>query len=102
MLLQSLIGVPLNNTLEWTIVDVCLLLHRGIVGQAGVDVNTPELTLVEQVLPVMTGAIVDLEKDALPWPVLKVGEEGNDAIVDIALKVLVVHAPFLIILAHMF
>jgi hypothetical protein len=41
-------------------------------------------------------AAVDLERDTLPWCVLKVGEEGNDAIVNIALELLVVYAPFLI------
>ncbi len=37
---------------------------------------------------------VNLEQDTLPWHVLKVREEGNDAIVNIALKLLIVHAPF--------
>jgi hypothetical protein len=41
-------------------------------------------------------AAVNLEQDTLPWRVLKVGEEGNDAIVNIVLKLLIVHAPFLI------
>ncbi len=64
------------------------------VGQAGVNVNTPEPTLVEQVLPISIPAAVNLEQDTLPWRVLKVGEEGNNAIVNIALKLLIVHAPF--------
>jgi hypothetical protein len=66
----------------------------GRVGQAGLNVNTPKPTLVEQVPPISTTAAVNLEQDTLPWCVLKVGEEGNDAIVNIALKLLVVHAPF--------
>jgi hypothetical protein len=41
-------------------------------------------------------AAVNLEQDTLPWCVLKVREEGNDAIVNIALKLLIVHAPFFI------
>jgi hypothetical protein len=89
--------VPLNNTLERTIeVDVHLLLHRDRVGQARVNVNTPEPTLVEQVPPISTTAAVNLEQDTIPWHVLKVGEEGNNAIVNIALKLFIVHAPFLI------
>jgi hypothetical protein len=75
---------------------VHLLLHRGRVGQAGLNVNTPEPTLVQQVPPILTTAAVNLEQDTPPWRVLKVGEEGNDAIVNIALKLLIVHAPFLI------
>jgi hypothetical protein len=39
------------------VVGVHLLLHRGRVGQAGVDVNTPEPTLVEQVPPNANGAV---------------------------------------------
>jgi hypothetical protein len=66
------------------------------VGQARVDVNNPEPTLVEQILPIATMAAVNLEQDTLPWRVLKVREEGNNAIVNIALKLLIVHAPFLI------
>jgi hypothetical protein len=88
--------VPWNNILEQTVVDVCLLLHRGRVGQAGLDVNTHESTLFEQVLPIATTATINLEQDTLPWCVLKVGEEGNNAIVNIALKLLVVNASFLI------
>ncbi len=84
---------PLERTIE---VDVRLLLHRGRVGRAEVNVNTPEPTLVEQVPPISTAAAVNLEQDTLPWHVLKVGEEGNNAIVNIALKLLIVHAPFLI------
>jgi hypothetical protein len=41
-------------------------------------------------------AAVNLEQDTLPWHVFKVGEERNDAIVNIALNLLIVHAPFLI------
>ncbi len=62
--------------------------------QAGVNVNTPGPTHVEQVPPISTTATVNLEQDTLPWRVLKVGEEGNDAIVNIALKLLIVHALF--------
>ncbi len=58
--------------------------------------NTPEPTLVEQVLPISTAVAVNLEQDTLPWRVLKVGEEGNNTIVNIVLKLLIVHAPFLI------
>jgi hypothetical protein len=83
----------LERTIE---VDVHLLLHRGRVGQAGVNVNTPKPTLVEKVPPISTSATVNLEQNAFPWHVLKVGDEGNDAIVNIALKLLIVHAPFLI------
>jgi hypothetical protein len=68
--------------------------YRGRVGNAGVNVNTPKPTLVEQVPPIATTAAVNLEKDPLPWHVLKVGGEGNNAIVNIVLKILVVHAPF--------
>jgi hypothetical protein len=39
-------------------------------------------------------AAVNLEQDMLPWHVLKVEKEGNNAIFNIALKLLVVHAPF--------
>jgi hypothetical protein len=37
-----------------------------------------------------------LEQNTVSCHVLKVGEERNDAIVNLALKLLVVHAPFLI------
>ncbi len=54
------------------------------------------MTLIEHVLPISTKAAVNLEQDTLPWRFLKVGEEGNNVIVNIALKLLIVHAPFLI------
>jgi hypothetical protein len=38
----------------------------------------------------------NLEQDTLPWRVLKVRKEGNNAILDIVLKLLIIHAPFII------
>ena len=86
-----------EQTLEWTIeVDVHLLLHRDRVLQARVNVNTPEPTLVEHVPLISTATAINLEQDTLPWCLLKVGEEENDVIVNIALILLIVHVPFLI------
>ena len=49
-----------------------------------------------QIPPVVTGAAVNLEQDALPRRVLKFRDEGNDAVVDVTLKLLIIHAAFLI------
>ncbi len=45
-------------------------------------------------MPISTVATVNLLQDTLPWHVLKVGEEGNDAILKIALKFLMFMPPF--------
>ncbi len=59
-------------------------LPNRVCAHLGININTPEPTLVEPVPQIATAAAVDLEQDTLLWHVLKVGEEGNNAFANIA------------------
>ncbi len=64
------------------------------IGQSGVNINTPELCLQNQVAAIASWAAVNLQQHPLSRPIHQIGKKRNDAFFDVAVDSSFVIHPF--------